>query len=68
MNANVRETTKRIIPAKSVKCSDHNTNNIHHNVAMSGVTPNIPHFSHYTLHYTAGARQPQLHTNIPASV
>ena len=38
------------IPAKSVKCSDHNTNNIHHNVAMSGVTPNIPHFSHYTLY------------------
>ena len=50
MNANVRETTKRIIPAKSVKCSEHNSNNIQHNVAMSGVTPNIPHFSHYTLY------------------
>ena len=51
-----------------ILCEDHNTNNIQHNVAMSGVTPNIPHFSHYTLHYTAGARQPRLHTNIPASV
>ena len=33
-----------------ILCEDHNTNNIKHNVAMSGVTPNIPHFSHYTLY------------------
>ena len=49
-----RETMKRILPAKSVKfyvrITIQITYNIMCNVAMSGVTPNIPHFSHYTLY------------------